>query len=279
MTPTEYRAVKAINATAIKAGRKSMLHMHHALTKGKDATPAMRWGSLLHGQLLQPDEKPVVLWPGRRAGKEWEAFKAANDGAEILIQSEYDKLMGERAEQLNAVQMIRTHPEASAELAGCSFESALKWDEPGIGPCKALLDAWKPGPDAWTPGVVIDIKCSREIDERAFWSSSWHAGTHLQLAWYMRGLRANGHDVSRAVIIAQESAPPFDVAVFDADPPLLAYGEKECLRIARDYRMAEKRGYFPGAHVNRRQLIQPAYADEEVQGVDFEGLPEGELDD
>jgi len=269
MTPDDYRKIRAINATALKAGRKSMLHMHHALTTGKEPTPAMRWGSLLHGQLLQPEENNVVLWTGRRAGKEWEAFKAANEGREILIQSEWDKLMGERAEALNAVQMILTHPEAGPELAGCQYEHALTWEEPGIGPCKALIDAWK-------PGMVADVKCSRDICERAFWSSSWQAGTHLQLAWYMRGLRANGHDVSRAVIIAQESAPPFDVAVFDVDPQLLAHGEKECLRIAREYRMAEERGHFPGAHVPRRQLVQPAYADEEVQGIDFSDVTDEE---
>ena len=83
----------------------------------------------------------------------------------------------------------------------------------------------------------------------------------------MRGLRANGHKVDRAVVIAQESATPFDVAVFDADPALLASGDKECLRIAMEYRMAEQRGHFPGAHPNRRQLLAPEWARQQVQGL------------
>jgi hypothetical protein len=232
------------------------------LTVGKETTTAMRWGSLLHGQLLQPDAKPVVVYDGIRRGKDWEAFKAANDGAEILSVSEHARLVADQNEAMNAVQMIRTHPHAGDELSGCQHEQPLIWEEPGIGKCKALVDAWK-------PGVLVEVKTARDIEERAFWGASWRMGYHLQLAWYMRGLRANGHDVSRAVIIAQESAPPFDVAVFDVDPMLLAFGDKECLRIARAYRMAEERGHFPGAHVNRRQLIQPAYADEEVQGIDF----------
>ena len=269
MDTAEYRALKAINATAIKAGAKSMLHMHHALTVGREPSPAMRWGTLLHGQLLQPDAKPVVVYDGVRRGAAWEAFKASHDGAEIFSVSEHTKLVAEQAEVRNAVQMIRTHQESFHELDGCQFEHAITWEEPGIGLCKALVDAWK-------PGTLVEVKTARTIDERGFWSASWSMGYHLQLAWYLRGLRANGHKVERAVVIAQESAAPFDVAVFDADPALLAFGEKECLRIAKEYRMAEQRGHFPGAHPNRRQLLPPAWADELVSGIDFEDVTDEE---
>lgn len=270
MTPEEYRAVPAINATAIKAGAKSMLHMHHALTTGKDPTPAMRWGTLLHGQLLQPYAKPVVVYDGVRRGAAWDAFKASHDGAEILSVSEHAKLVAEQADVRNAVQMIRTHPEAFATLDGCQHEHAITWEEPGIGLCKALVDAWK-------PGTLVEVKTARTIDERGFWSASWSMGYHLQLAWYMRGLRANGHKVERAVVIAQESSAPFDVAVYDADPALLAFGEKECLRIAREYRMAEQRRHFPGAHPVRRQLLPPAWADEQLHGAVAEDIDPSEL--
>ena len=56
MTYEEYAALPGINATSIKAGAVSMLHMHHAKTGGgKAATPAMLWGSLVTVRSLRSE--------------------------------------------------------------------------------------------------------------------------------------------------------------------------------------------------------------------------------
>lgn len=264
MTPTEYRAVRSMNATAIKAGAKSMLHMHHVLTGERDEpSPAMKWGSLVHGFVLGTMGEPVV-WPGRKAGKEWDSFKASAEanGSEVVSASELAKLEAIRA-------MIRTNPDASGLLVGGMAETPVKWDEPGIGPCKAL-------PDYRTESALVDLKTAKDISERGFAASSWSLGYHLQMAWYRRGLRANGWTGNAVAIIAVESAAPYDVAVYRLDPALLNYGETECLRIAKAYRAAEQAGNFPGAHPFARELLPPAWADEMVSGIDFEDAADQE---
>jgi hypothetical protein len=259
MTPTEYRSIRAINATAIKAGRKSMMHMHHVLTGGKtDTTAAMSHGTAVHALLFQPDN--IAVWMNRRAGKDWEAFAEENKGKVILTTAE-------SARAVDAVNAIRANKDAANLLAGCTFETAMNWTMPDGTACKALLDAHK-------PGCVIDLKTTKDIAERAFSSASWSAGTHLQMAWYCMATGATD-----AYLIAQESAAPWDVAVYRVHPLLLEHGRKECLRIVAEYNRCLERGVFPGQQPEPRDLLQPAYADEEVQGVDFEDLPEGELDD
>ena len=55
MTYEEYAELPGINATSIKAGVKSMLHMHHCMTGGgHKETPALRWGKLVHLAVLEP---------------------------------------------------------------------------------------------------------------------------------------------------------------------------------------------------------------------------------
>jgi len=45
----EYRAIEAINASAIKKGQISMLHMRQEITReSTPPTPAMQWGSVIH---------------------------------------------------------------------------------------------------------------------------------------------------------------------------------------------------------------------------------------
>jgi len=45
----EYKNINAINASSIKAGRKSMMHMHASFNRANDKdSAARRWGRLAH---------------------------------------------------------------------------------------------------------------------------------------------------------------------------------------------------------------------------------------
>lgn len=252
-----YRAVQAINATAIKAGAKSMKHMHHAMTKGADATEAMRWGTLVHEFAIgAPD---FVVYPGTRRGKDWEAFQAANVGRRIIIESERKALLDEAG----LVRSLLDHPGAGPLISGAEMEMPVYWMELGIGQCKAL-------PDVWNDGCLADLKTCQSVSERDFTAASWRMGYHLQLAWYRRGCRAIGREVDRVFIIAVESSAPFDVAVFSVAGMLLDWAEKECLRIAKRYAECVAAGSFPGQHAGPLVLIQPEWADEQIQ-AQFDG--------
>lgn len=266
--PTYYRDVCAINATAIKAGAVSMRHMRHALTVGKEPSKAMNWGTTCHEFLLgKPPE--FVVYPGRRAGKEWDAFQVANEGKRIIIESERQKLLDESG----LVASILSNPLASPLFHGAEFEQEVYWMEEGIGQCKGLVDGYNA--DTRT---LFDLKTCQSIDERSFTNASWRMGYHLQLSFYRRGLRAIGKPVDRVAILAVESDWPFDLAVYDLDSALIDYAEKECIRIARKYTACVAAGSFPGAHPYPHTLLQPEHADGLIQGLPDEELDPSEID-
>jgi hypothetical protein len=252
-----YRAVQAINATAIKAGARSMKHMHHALTVGREPSPAMAWGTLVHEFALGTPE--YVVYPGIRRGKEWEAFQAANQGVRIIIESERKALLDEAG----LVRSLLDHPDAGPLIHGADMETPIHWEEPGIGPCKAL-------PDAFNDDHLSDLKTCQSIAERDFSAASWRMGYHLQMAWYRRGCLAVGRMVESVNIIAVESSAPFDVAVFRVDPLLLEWADAECIRIALRYIECRDAGAFPGQHAGPQVLLQPQWADEQIQSQ-FDG--------
>ncbi len=253
----DYRARKAINATAIKAGAKSMLHMHHALTIGREPSPAMAWGSLVHEFALGAPE--YVVYPGVRRGKEWDAFQAEHAGKRIIIESERQKLL----DQAGLVRSLLDHADAGPLIKGADVELPIYWEEPAIGPCKAL-------PDLWKHGKLSDLKTCQSIAERDFCAASWRMGYHLQMAWYLRGCRAIGRTVQSVNVIAVESAAPFDVAVYRVDDMLLDWAEKECVRIATKYAECLADGQFPGQYTGPQMLLQPQWADEQIQ-AQFDG--------
>lgn len=253
----DYRARKAINATAIKAGAKSMLHMHHALTGKTDESEAMRWGTLVHEFALgTPD---FVVYQGIRRGKDWDAFQAEHKGRRIIIESERKALV----DQAGLVAALTRHVYAGPLIAGADMELPIYWEEPAIGPCKAL-------PDIWNAGSLADLKTCQSIAERDFTSASWRMGYHLQLAWYRRGCRAIGRKVESTSIIAVESSAPFDVAVYRVSDMLLDWAESECIRIASRYAACVADGSFPGQYTGLQTLIQPEWADEQIQ-AQFDG--------
>lgn len=259
-----YRAHPGINATAIKAGARSMLHMRHAMTKrDDDKTPAMEWGTLVHAFLLGEADR-FIAYPGAvRRGKEYDAFaRQAHEGAHIVTER-----------QLANLRAIHARVHSQVETAICLHgkqEQPITWNDPIAGPSKALVDVL-------ANGMIVDLKTAKEIGDRQFTSASWSMGYHLQLAWYRRGVQAVTGDRCACNILAVESAAPFDVCLYQIDPGLLDWAESECLRIASKYRECEKAGNFPGAHPFTRQLLQPAYADEQVQDVPDDEMEPGEL--
>ena len=74
---------------------ESPLHYRDAVETQKDATGAMNVGTAEHCMVLEPDQFPprYVVWTGgRRAGKEWDNFEAANLDKTIIKADEYDAL-------------------------------------------------------------------------------------------------------------------------------------------------------------------------------------------
>jgi hypothetical protein len=255
MTEQEYGALTGITASAIKAGRTSMAHMHHAMLRprGEAGSPAMRMGTLAHRAILEPDRyaESVAVWTGgAKRGKAYDVFCEANAGKDILSDAESSAIMAMRS-------AVHQDGDAARLLADCTvFEYVARFDGGQcVGLCKARLDGCA---GRGASGMLLDYKTCREIgkDGARFMRSAEGMGYSHQLAWYWLAMGRP----SNVWIIAQESAPPYSVAVFWVPASVLEPALEECLDIARMYRACEATGHFPGPTRGVVTWERPAWA-------------------
>src|SRR5574341_1373220 len=216
MTREEYDRIDAVNWTTLKAMRASPKHYRYAAEHATGDTAAMRDGRAVHTAVLEPDRFPLdyAIWAGeRRAGKEWEVFKAANHDKTILRADEY-------AYCLEIRDAVRAHPVARHLLEAGEAGKTITWTDAATGlPCKGRID--------WLNGIgLCDLKTTADLDPIRFAATAARLGYHCQLAFYRRGLAANGIDAP-VKIMAVEKNPPYDVAVFSLDEDTLFAGDEE----------------------------------------------------
>ena len=262
-----YYTRPGVTATAIKAGSRSMLHMRHAMTEAKADTPAMRWGRLAHRAILEPSTlAELVATDADKRTKDYKTLREQH-GDNLVTIEERDRLaqMQER---------IACHQHAAQLVAGCkAVELACYWSALPYGEAKAKLDGYNAD-----LRVLVEYKTARQIDPRAWEAASWGMGYHLQAGWYACEACRHSHlDVSGGVFfVVQESAPPYDVAVYRTDGDLLDYGHKEAVRIAAEYRACERRNEWPGAHPDLRVVAMPQWA---IESAALARAPVGNAED
>lgn len=265
MQELDYRNQPGITASAIKHGRKSMLHMRHYLTAPqKEQSAAMIVGSLVHMAVLEPARysSQVVCYDGRKAGKEWEAFLAAHVAADILKPHE--------KEHIDAIaSAVSANRDAAFALNLATIrEMSVSWDEPAsYGRAKARVDAYG-------IGTLVDLKTTSKIEPRRFASQVCELGVDLQLGWYAHGLRANTCPVDKVLIIAVEQSAPHDVVVYEVPDGILKHGYEKACEIATRYRCCEACGSFPGVADGVQILELPEWATNSEAVIDMEGVEE-----
>lgn len=217
---------------------------HYDAAQFKTPTDDMTLGSALHVAFLEPElmVEKVAKWTGaRRAGKEWEAFLADNDGRYILTAGLHEKLVG-------MVRSLRRHPfvrewQRRIEAVEVSAVGAA-WGFPMKGRV-----------DAQTPDPIVDLKKVRSGDARGFTNAVMGFGYHIQAAVYRQLF-----DRERMVLLTVEDAPPFDVVPYELSPAFVRLGEREAQRLIARVRECEATGVWPGRSDFPIQLDPPEWA-------------------
>ena len=251
MTRTEYERLPGITATAIKAGRLSMKHMHRAMLRERDSaddTPALRWGRLAHLAILEPLRLPdaVAVFSGDKRGRAWTDAKAAAEqaGKTIVTEAELADLRGmsDSAREDRHVRSVVAQIEHTEYILG--------WDEPDTyGPAKARLDGWG-------KNCVAEYKTCRSINKRSFFASAYNLGYELQLGWYWHGAGEPEH----VYVVAQESEAPHSCAVYVVPPVILVSAYERAAAIASQYRACVYAQEWPGPFDEIMRYELPAWA-------------------
>ena len=215
-----------IRFSHLRAYGRSPAHGRHARTAAEDdPTYSMERGTAVHAMLF--GTKKVIGYPGAvRRGKEYDAFCALNEGAEILTQSEFQKAQ-------RMVDAVRSCKVAEPYLRGFAEQTLLfRWM--GLD-CRAT-------PDIRGDGFLTELKTSKSADPAQF---IWHAKRmhyHAQMRFQEFGCVAPVRD---HWIVCVESEEPHPVTVFHVEPEALLEGEKLLTLWAERLKNCETSGQYP----------------------------------
>lgn len=250
---SNYFQVDAYSASAIKAGAKSMLQMHHFMTTPSFSSAAMQRGTLMHLAILEPEKlEGLVISDLNRNTK---AFKelAAEHGKHNIVKS-YE------AEELRQAQaMVLNHGEA-ARLLNAEGKSEVEkyWIHNGVA-CKAKIDFE-------TDDFIVEYKTTGNLD--SFLKTCANLKYNLQLAWYWEACGRKP-----VFIISQEQKAPFDVAVFEVPQLQLQCWLQDCWDIVEHYELCKVAGKFPGAYQDVMSFELPSWAQDvkelEIDEISF----------
>lgn len=209
----------------------------HACNSPNEPTSSMLLGTLVHFFVLgaRPGSKPLVCFKGaKRQGKAWDEFQAANAGAEIVTATEW-----ERAEAI--ADAVKRDPVAQLRLAGAQFEVPLQWTEEGGIVCSTS------GIDIVRAKSIGDLKTTTSTQPEAWQRQALKMLYPQQMAWYRRGARANGLDVSEGLfVLGVETRPPFEVVDLELTEAMIDFADRTVSLWLEKLRVYRESNQWPG---------------------------------
>jgi hypothetical protein len=269
-----YKAIPAVNATALKAGvALSPLHMRQAIEGHLDDSSAKKFGRAAHCRFLEPlafaerfkvarpcsaplksgdrEGQPCgvssSLWDFRNfAPPAWFCKKHGGDKYPDRVNpGEY--IQQDEADRIERMwQAVVRHPVVVLLRAAGGSEVSIVWEREGL-PCKARLDKLTE-PNSEGIRYILDLKkCTAwKIDRHSIDQAIANYHYDLQAAWYVSGVKKLlGCRVEFAWIFA-EDGPPFDVRPKKARKGWLACGRFMADCAFAKYRWARECGVWEG---------------------------------
>ena len=215
---------------------------------------------MLHLAVLEPDLLPsqAAVWSGgRRAGKEWDAFKSHHAAREILTEAEFDDVQG-------ATMAVLGRREFGPYLAGPS-EVSIEWECEGV-LLKSRLDKVS------SNGALLDLKKTRDASPEAFGRQAHSLAYHAQAAFYADAWAAATGEIRPFVFLAVEAEAPYASALYVVGDEALEQGRNTYGQWLAQYRLCEEAQEWPSYQAI--QFLQlPRWS-----GVSDEGFKQGSTD-
>jgi hypothetical protein len=269
-----YSELKGVHITGLKELRKSPKHYQHRLNHPRKTTNSLGFGNAVHVAVLEPERfiRDFALWHGKhpeggtrpRNGKAWDEFKLLNSGRTIIRDEEYDEAIAFK-------DAVRQDPVAMKYLATGRAEVAMTWtdNETGI-ECVGRVD-WETKVDKHP--AVVDLKSARDCGETWFTRDAAKLDYHLQLAFYADGYKSITGKQPRMVVVAVESAPPYDVVTYIVPEEVLEVGRDAYHELLVKFKACTDSGEWPGQGGSEEKILSlPAWAVPEEESDDMADL-------
>ncbi|QCB97144.1 hypothetical protein E5206_09535 [Arthrobacter sp. PAMC25564] len=217
-------------------------------------------GTLAHSLILEGDTSlhEVIDVPDK-LGNKWKipANEAKAKGLIPITPKEWAGIEAMR-------DAVMAHPLARAAFTGHRAEQSVFWEEDGL-----ML---KCRPDAWQPGVLVDLKTTINADPNEFGKTAHNFGYHQSAAHYIDGVKAaTGEELPFHFVLVEKTAP-YLVSVVELDWEAIDIGRGLNDRAKRIYRECVESGTWPG-YPNADLISLPMWAiyrAEELLGLNTE---------
>lgn len=213
-----------LSFSSLKAFSRSPLAFLDYKLGRKVTTPAMRFGTLVHRAILEPEkyEASVAITEHRRGTKAYKEFVEQNEGKDILKTKEAMDI------RLIANRVL-DHTYAGTMIKQCQhYELPFEIEQCGV-PHRGIID----GLGSW---FVLDLKTTSDVSHDALSRTIWSAKYYMQAAIYERAAHLMGYDPESYFIIAVESAAPHHVQVVELEPQYVARGHMEWERLLSEWK-------------------------------------------
>jgi hypothetical protein len=223
--------------SALKHLAKSGKHYLHACNTENVPTKPMRLGTIIHFLLLgaRQGAKKLAVYDGRRAGKDWEHFKALHEHDEIVSAAEW-------LEAEACAEAVRRDPVAQRRLAGARFEVPIQWEEGGLRFSTSGIDIVSADGDE-----ICDLKATHTVEPDPFMRHAFRQYWPMQVAFYRRGARANGMRVSRGLfLLGVETKAPHDVVELELSEEMIDLADRTVSLWLEKLRNFRESNQWPG---------------------------------
>lgn len=230
----DYHADEALGSTSLKTlATRTPAHYQHDKTHPK-FSDAFTLGTAAHSVILEGDPSGIVVvdadnWLTRSAKEAKSA--ALGSGLQPLLTKEW-------AQVLAMNDAVMAHPLARAAFTDHRAEESIFWEEDGL-----ML---KCRPDAWKPGVLVDLKTARDANPNEFGKTAHEFGYHQSAAHYIDGVKAaTGEELPFHFVLVEKTAP-YLVSVVELDIEAVNIGRQLNDRAKRIYRECVEMNTWPG---------------------------------
>lgn len=262
----EYDAVDALSGSSLMYMRRSPLTYIWNKDNPQPETDAMKLGKVIHTAILEPPLLgKIAVWglteeQKVRRGKVWDAFQEANKDLVILTKAEQGAVV-------DAVDGAYDTPVARHYLSDPgSTEVSMFWTDPYDG------RHWKGRVDKLIrtkeTATIVDLKKTRCCSPRRFGAQAYALGYHMKAAIYVSGYFILTGIRPKFKWIALEEKRPNECAVYRATPDVLTLGGDEVTSLVKRLDACEKSDVWPCEVETEEDLILPAYAINEAEGLE-----------
>lgn len=260
ISSADYHRDEALGSTSLKTlATRTPAHYQHDKAHPKNSD-AFTLGTAAHSLILEGDTSGIVIVETEN----WLTKDAKEAKAAALADGKQPLLTKEMAQVISMRDAVMTHPFARGLFTGHRAEESVFWDEDGL-----ML---KCRPDAWKPGLLVDLKTARDANPNEFGKTAHEYGYHQSAAHYIDGVKAaTGEELPFHFVLVEKTAP-YLVSVVELDVEAINIGRALNDRAKRIYRECVESNTWPG-YPSADLVSLPMWAiyqSEELLGINTE---------